>query len=171
MDIDVAWPIRSASPESLAQLGFVYEEEPSAEHPVGGTTWIGPDAVTLFSPWFLETHCFSVSRVTDPDVVEVAFEPVRGRRQPDIEGKLVIGRGTLALRRIEWRYVRLPAWVNLAGAGGELTLQRLPSGVYVPKRWWMRAPVHGITTFAGATRRLERVAGWHEIGGQIAERP
>ena len=171
MDLDVAWPIRTASPASLAQLGFVYDEEPSAEHPVGGTTWIGPDAVTLFSPWFLETHCYRISRVADPEVVEVAFEPVRGRRNADIEGRLIIGRGTLELRRIEWSYVRPPEWVNRRGAGGELTLQRLPSGVYVPKRWWMRAPVHGINRLSGVARPVEWVAGWHEIGGEIVERP
>jgi hypothetical protein len=171
LDIDIAWPIRSASPESLASLGFVYDEMPTAENPVGGTTWIGPDAVTLFSPWFLDTHCFRVSRGSDRDVIEVAFDPARGRSTSDIEGKLVIGRSTLELRRIEWSYVRLPAWVNLRGAGGELTLQRLPSGIYVPKRWWMRAPVHGITTFTQTNSRVERVVGWHEIGGEIAERP
>jgi len=171
LSLDRAWPIRSAPPESLARHGFVYEEGPSAEWPHGGTTWFGPDAVTLFSPWFLETHCFRVSRSADQEVLEVAFEPARGRRGSDIEGKLVIGRRTLELRQMEWRYVRLPAWVNLRGAGGELALQRLPSGVYVPKSWRMRAPVHGITTFAGPTRRWERVVGWQEIGGEIAERP
>ena len=170
LNIDVAWPIRSAAPESLARHGFVYEEGPSAERPHGGTTWFGPDAVTLFSPWFLETHCFRVARGPEADAVEVAFEPARGRRGSDIEGKLVIGQRTLELRRIEWRYVRLPAWVNLRGAGGELTLQRLSSGVYVPKRWWMRGAVHGITTFAGSKLRLELVAGWQELGGEIVER-
>jgi hypothetical protein len=171
MGIDVSWPVRSAPPESLALHGFAYEEGPSPEWPHGVTTWFGPDALTLFSPWFLETHCFRVSGVTDPNVVEVAFEPARGRRGSDIEGKLVIRRHTLELQRIEWRFVRLPAWVDRSGAGGEMTLQRLPSGVYLPKRWWMRAPKPGLERSGPRNNLVQRVVGWHEIGGEIAERP
>jgi hypothetical protein len=173
LDVGMSWPIRTVPADSLARHGFVYEEGPSPAFPSGHTAWIGPDAATLFSPWFLETHCFSVSRGTDDqDALEVAFEPTPGRRRSDIEGTLVIRRHTLELQRIEWRFVRLPSWVDRRGAGGEMTFQRLPSDVYLPNRWWMRAPMPG-TTASGGRWSFTRVTvgGWHEIGGELVERP
>jgi hypothetical protein len=173
LDVGLSWPIRTVPTDSLARHGFVYEEGPSPAFPSGHTAWIGPDAVTLFSPWFLATHCFTASRGTDDHAaLEVSFEPTPGGRRSDIEGKLVIQQHTLELQRIEWRFVRLPAWVNRRGAGAEMTFQRLPSGVYLPNRWWMRAPVPDLTRSGGrlsVTRVM--VGGWHEIGGEIVQRP
>lgn len=163
--VDAGWPIRSAPPESLAVHGFVREEAPTDEHPIGVSTYFGPDAQVLFSPWFLGTHCFRVSEGTgaDGDALVLAFEPARGRRGVDITGRLVIARRSLGLRLIEWRYVGLPRWVALDRAGGALTLARLPSGAYIPWSWWMRAPVAELDRF----RRPWKVAGWAETGGEV----
>jgi hypothetical protein len=167
--LDVAWPIQSAPPESLAVHGFVRPGQASKDHPLGLTTYYGPDAAVLFSSWFLDTHCFRVSQGTgeDRDAVVVAYAPAQGRRGADIAGRLVIERATLALRRIEWRFVGLEEWVTTDGAGGALSLQRLPSGVIIPVRWSMRAPVAEVDR----ALRPVRIAGWVETGGEFPQAP
>ena len=163
-----AWPIRSWPAESLAVHGFVREEAPTFTEPYGGYSFFGPDAPLLLSAWFLSTHCFGASAGSGPDsgAILVTFRPEGGWRA-DIEGRLVIDRGTLALRRIEWRFVRLPWKVPENHAGGAMVLRRLPSGVYVPESWWQRAPVPEVN------RRREplRLYGWDERGGHIVPGP
>ncbi len=169
MVVDAGWPIQSAPPESLAVHGFVRQDaRPDAQN-YAPSTYFGPDAAVLFSPWFLDTHCFHVSEGggADEDAVVVAFDPARTRRGADITGRLVIERRTLALRRIEWRYVGLPWWVSGQGAGGSLTLARLPSGAMIPLRWWLRAPVAEVDR----ERRTVRLARWEETGGQTQLSP
>lgn len=167
--VDAGWPIRSAPPESLAAHGFVREEARPDAQDFTPSTYYGPDAEVLFSSWFLDTHCFRVSEGAgeDRDAVVVAFDPARSRRGADIAGRLVIERRGLALRRIEWRYVGLPWWVSGQGAGGALTLQRLPSGAMIPSRWWLRAPVAEIDR----ARRTVRLARWEETGGETLLAP
>jgi hypothetical protein len=162
--VDAVWPIRSAPPESLAVHGFVREEAPADAQAFTPSTYYGPDAAALFSPWFLDTHCFHVSEGAgdDADAVVVAFDPARGRRGADISGRLVIERAGLTLRRIEWRYVGLPWWVTSDAAGGAVTLARLPSGIVIPWRWWLRAPVAEVDR----SRRTVRLARWEETGGE-----
>ena len=164
----VTWPIRSVPPESLAVHGFVREVDPRGDSVLGRYTYYGPDATVLLSPWFLATHCFGVREGagTDAGAVVVTFRPEAGRHA-DIEGRFVIERGTLELRRVDWRYVRQPWWVNLEGAAGEVELERLQSGVFLPSRWWMRVPMAGITGRRVATR----VWGWKEGGGRIVRGP
>ena len=163
-----AWPIKSAPPESLAVHGFVREDAPTADRQHGGSTYFGPDASVLFSPWFLSTHCFGVAGglETDSDAVVVTFRPA-GLRRADIAGRLIIARRTLELRRLEWRYVRLGWWVGREGAGGAMVLARLPSGAYLPSSWWMRGPVAEVN----ASREPRRLYGWKESGGRIVPSP
>lgn len=167
--VNVSWPIRSAPVETLAAHGFASEPVVSDDHPLGVTTWYGPDAAVLFSSWFLNSHCFRVSAGAGQDqgAVVLAFDPARGGRGTDITGRLVIDRATLALQRIEWRYVGVPWWVNADAAGGALTLVRLPSGAIFPSHWWMRAPVPEVD---GALRPV-KLHGWAESGGEILREP
>ena len=168
VDNDLSWPIRSASPETLAAYGFVRAEAPDPARPLGGYTYFGPDPALLLSPWFLATHCFGVADGTGADsgAVVVTFRPESGRR-PDIEGRLVLDRTSLELRRLGWEYVRLPWPVTPRGAGGEMTFARSPEGVFIPRRWWLRAPV------AEVDRRHEPVGlrGWSEVGGRLLAHP
>jgi len=167
--VDAGWPIRSAPPESLAVHGFVREDARADAQAFTPSTYFGPDAAVLFSPWFLDSHCFHVSQGDEADsgAVVVAFDPARARRGADIAGRLVIDRASLALRRIEWRYLGLPWWVTSGGAGGALVLARLPSGVMIPWRWWLRAPVAEIDR----ARRTVRLARWEETGGETLLAP
>ena len=167
--VGARWPIQSAPPAVLAAQGFVHEDSATAGHPNGVTTYYGPDATTLFSAWFLDTHCFRVLEGSgaDRDAVYVAFEPARGSRHADIAGRLVIDRTTLALRRIEWRYVGLPWWVTVEGAAGELNFVRQPSGLIFPWYWWLRAPIAAVD----GQKRAVKLAGWLEAGGEATGLP
>jgi len=168
IDGDVTWPLRSAPPESLAVHSWVREDESDPDGRLGRTTYYGPDASVLFSQWFLSTHCFGVSGGVgaDTDAMVVTFRPVGGRRA-DIAGRLIIAHRTLELRRIEWRYVRLGWWVTLEGAGGAMDLERLPSGAYLPSRWWMRGPVAEVN----ARHEPVKLWGWKERGGRLVPSP
>ena len=165
---DATWPIGSAPPESLAVHGWVREDESDPDGRLGRATYYGPDTSVLFSQWFLSTHCFGVSGGVgaDTNAVVVTFRPVGGRRA-DIAGRLIIAQRTLELRRIEWRYVRLGWWVTLEGAGGAMDLERLPSGAYLPSRWWMRGPVAEVN----ALHEAVRLWGWRERGGRLVPSP
>lgn len=171
VDLGGGWPIRSASPESLAVHGFVRQEDAVAGQLLGRYIYYGPDAPVLLSPWFLSTHCFGVSEGSGADsgTVVVSFRPEHARRA-DIAGRLVLAGRTLELRRVEWRYVGLPYWVNREGAGGAMTLDHLPSAVYLPTQWWTRAPVPQVGQAPGRGGRVT-LWGWKEGGGRIVPSP
>jgi len=162
VESNLSWPIRSVSPEELAAHGFVRQDAPTRDRPLGGQTYFGPDAPVLLSPWFLSSHCFGLARGSGADsgTVMVTFRP-ESPRHADITGRIVLTALTFELRRIEWRYVGLPHWVTREGAAGEMVFRRLPSGVYLPTRWWMRAPVPE----ANLARQPVRLWGWRESGG------
>jgi len=164
---NLSWPIRSVPPEELAAHGFVRQDAPTEDRPAGGQTYYGPDAPVLLSSWFLSTHCFGLARGSGADsgTVMVTFRP-ESPRHVDIAGRIVLTAGTFELRRIEWRYVGLPYWVTREGAAGEMVFERLRSGVYLPSRWWMRAPVPEV----GWRREVVRLWGWRESGGWMVLR-
>jgi len=164
VEANLSWPIRSVPPAELAAHGFVREDAATPERPLGGQVYFGPDAPVLLSPWFLGSHCFGLTRGSGADsgTVVVTFRPEHPRNA-EIAGRIVLAERTFELRRIEWRYVGLPHWVTSEGAAGEMVFQRLPSGVYLPSRWWMRAPVPEVNW----RREPVRIAGWRESGGQL----
>jgi hypothetical protein len=68
----------------------------------------------LFSDWFLASHCIRVDE-EQAGQLEVRFAPeVRGDRAA-IEGRLLLDRGSMELRQLDFEYVALPRT-----AGGEL---------------------------------------------------
>ena len=164
VEADLSWPIRSVPPAELAVHGFVREDAATPERPLGGQVYFGPDAPVLLSPWFLGSHCFGLARGSglDSGTVMVTFRPEHPRNV-DIAGRIVLTERTFELRRIEWRYVGLPHWVTREGAAGEMAFRRLRSGVYLPSRWWMRAPMAEVDL----QREPVRLWGWRESGGQM----
>jgi len=155
------WPVQSAAPESLRIYGFVREDDP-ASSPTGGATYYGPDANVLFAPWFLESHCFSVSEAAGDSLVAIEFRPARRTSLVDVAGRLVLAQPSLQLRRIEWHYTGLPRWIPTDDAGGWLGFQRLASGAWLPVDWQLRAPIAGLDE-QGHPWRL---AGWAYFGGR-----
>lgn len=160
------WPIVSADPDSLRVWGFVHT--PAAPDPSSSAEsdpspiYYGPDAQVLFSDWFLASHCFRVKEEED-GLLEVRFAPERRGKRSAIEGRLLIDRGSMELRRLEFQYVNLPRWVPSGKAGGLVELRRLREGAWVPRAWQLRAPLASRT--AGSTRLRHR--GWLETGGRV----
>ena len=152
------WPIQSADPDSLREWGFVHGLGDQSQ----GPTYYGPDARVLFSDWFLDSHCFEVESADDA-TVEVVFEPEDRGDRVDLEGRLVIDRRSLELRRMAFEYVGLPRWVPRDVAGGEVRLKRLGAGAWVPTMWYLRAP---LPTRSGRTSKLT-LQGWMETGGRV----
>jgi hypothetical protein len=153
------WPIESAEPESLRTWGFV-RQPPSAEKE-RGPIYYGPDARVLFSEWFLASHCFRVEE--DTGLLEVRFAPERRGDNAAIEGRLLIDRGSMELRRLEFDYVGLPRWVPKGKAGGFVELRRLREGAWVPRAWRLRAP-QAVRQVGSPWLRLK---GWIETGGRV----
>jgi hypothetical protein len=159
------WPIESADPDSLRAWGFV-RQPPSVERTTTadmelGPVYYGPDARVLFSDWFLGANCFRVDEAAG--LLEVRFAPERRGDQATIQGRLVIDRRSMELRRLEFEYVGLPRWVPKGKAGGFVELRRLREGAWVPRSWQLRAPQ--AARRAGSSKlRLNR---WLETGGQV----
>jgi hypothetical protein len=155
------WPVESAPVEELERNGFVTMVNGAPD------TYYGPDAQALFSDFFLRGHCFGVGRMdrTDSTLVPLQFRTAKDRKHPDIEGALWIDRKTLGLQRLDFRYVGLPDWTYGSDAGGRLEFLRLPSGLWIIRRWELRAPV--AAKVQGSI--WYRYGGLVTVGGEITE--
>lgn len=161
-----AWPIESAHPDSLRVWGFV-RQPPRAERLTTaeaepGPIYYGPDARVLFSDWFLEAHCFRVEEEAG-NLLEVRFTPERRGKRAELDGRLILDRESMELRRLEFEYVGLPRWVPRGKAGGFVELSRLREGAWVPRAWALRAP-QPVRSQGSSKLRLH---GWVETGGRV----
>jgi hypothetical protein len=161
-----SWPILGAPPDTLGRWGFVRTDGPGQHWtdvgPAKGPVYYGLDARTLFSDWFLASHCFRLEEEGGGEL-RVAFAPERRIRRADVTGTLVLDRASLELRRIEFVYVNLPRWVPRERAGGDVRLRRLRSGAWVPYAWRVRAPVPRVVV----GRATPRIDSWVEMGGWV----
>lgn len=127
-------PFTALAPEDLARGGYVIGD---AEV---GWQFYGPDETVLLSPSFGRTHCFRLVRDrSEPGLIGVAFEPVRGRRTADIAGVAWLDERTSELRRIVFRYVNA-GLISQHGGGGATHFVRLPSGAWIISSWHLRVP-------------------------------
>ena len=157
VSMDRGWPIRSAPPENLRDIGFVrYDPDDS------GATYFGPDAGVLFADWFLDAHCLELAPAPAPGLLALDFRPARPRGKVGIAGRFVFDSSSLALRELNWRWVGLPSWVPDEGPGGFLRFQQLASGGWLPVAWSLRAPVEDIGVRSGP-----RLREYIEFGGRV----
>jgi len=158
-------PIRSLDAWDLIENGFV---RPTDD---GGHEYFGPDASVLLSDAFLDTHCFKLAAAgRDPELVGLAFEPIRGRRVPDITGTFWLTRADARLRALEFVYTSSP-WPEAAKvAGGRVEFDELPTGPWVVRRWWIRMPrmERDLGLMVGGRSGL-RVGGIVEVGGTATQ--
>ncbi|HYH83149.1 MAG TPA: TonB-dependent receptor [Longimicrobium sp.] len=136
-----------------------------------------PDARVLLSTEFQETHCFAVVEGED-GLIGLSFEPVSTTR-PDVRGTLWLDRASAELRRLEYRYTRVPGLRREAdAAGGRMEFTHLPDGRWIVGRWSIRMPivtatrVQGSMTFSDPSLRDQnalhfRLAGIREEGGEV----
>jgi hypothetical protein len=136
-----SWPFASLPAERLSSSGFVQEDR-------RGPVFYGPDAEVLVADAFLDDHCFRVTRGEGgTGYVGLAFEPVRGREVPEVEGVLWLDSSSVILRRLEWSYRNISRWARAGEPGGFVEFAALPDGAWFIRRWMLRAPVAHV--FAG----------------------
>jgi hypothetical protein len=131
-------PYFPAPPEDLEESGFVRRE-------ADGNRYYGLAPETVLSDAFERTHCFALLLPTEKpggDEIGVAFEPVPGRKVPDVKGVLWVSRETAELRRVEYSYTNHLAAVPLPldRFGGRADFRRLEDGRWIVEQWWIRMP-------------------------------
>ncbi len=166
-----SWPIASADEDLLREGGFVHDAgnlSPATGYTEdSGPIYYGPDLQVLAAPWFVGSHCFDLAGAAG-DSLTVRFTPRTRTAHVDIAGTLVLDRESLTLRRLTFEYVGLPRWVPSRGAGGEVTFERLPDGLWVTRNWRLRAPIQELRRVIGAPRGAT-FGGWVEVGGRVVE--
>jgi hypothetical protein len=152
-------PFISLEPAEMVEQGFV--------HPDGDQlVYYAPDTDLLLSDAFLDIHCLRLagSPRDRPGWIGVEFEPIPGRDLPGIAGAVWLDVATSELRRLEYRYVgRLPVRAGRRHAGGMVSFQRLPTGAWIVRDWWIRIPVVQLQ------RRSERLVHYRLRGAAVME--
>jgi hypothetical protein len=153
---------QSVPAEILASQGFLQQDGT-------GYKYSAPDAMTLVSDPFLDTHCFELERreVEGERLVGLRFSPVPGRRLPEVTGVLWLGELTGRLRSIEYNYVNLPWQISTRDAGGEIRLRGLPNGTWIVQDWRIRMPMIVEERDEYGRARAHRVTGYVDEGGVV----
>ncbi|MFQ5536813.1 MAG: carboxypeptidase regulatory-like domain-containing protein [Gemmatimonadota bacterium] len=166
----LASPYASRPAEDLMENGFI--QEPKDGKP--GDLYFAPDAAVLLSDIFLDTHCMRLraGQGENAGLLGLSFQPVRGRRVPDISGTLWLDPERWELVRLDFWYENIPTVADLHDVGGEVRFQRLPNGTWVIPEWKIRMPWLGAYVDVTGVRRVVQV-GFREEGGTIlrAQRP
>ena len=157
-------PYKSLPAEDLIANGFIQDRD-------DGRYYYAPDAGVLLSGDFLDAHCFRAVPGPEeaPNLVGLAFEPVSGRRNPDIQGTLWLDSRSGHLRFAEFRYLRGPG-PDDDRIGGRVEFTQLPTGAWIVDRWWIRMPEIAVRTQwhrTTGTRVDETIAGISEIGAEV----
>lgn len=129
-------PLASEDADTLSARGFVWFEADTS------IVWNAPDATVLLSDVFLDDHCFRArsGEGIRPGQVGLSFEPVAGRRLPEVAGTFWLDRETAELREIEFRWVNLP-WPGVErDARGTVQFERGPTGAWFVRRAGFRMP-------------------------------
>jgi hypothetical protein len=149
----------SASPDSLARVGYVHNEKDS-------TVFNAPDAEALLSDQFAAMHCFHLEPppAAHPDWVGVGFAPPSDReRIVDIQGTFWLDRASAELRLLEYSYTNLRYEFAAANLGGVVEFLRLPTGNWLVNRWEIRMPEWFSARVSGR-RVVDRL---HIAGGEV----
>ena len=149
-DLDAAF--MSVPIEDLAENGFVQSE--------GDTTsvYYAPDAGAFLSDAFLDTHCFSVVDGGE-QLIGLTFQPIAGRKVPEIAGVLWLDSETAELQRLQFGYVNLLDSPEVGHPPGEVQFIRLPDGAWVVNEWWIRMPSLEVDRRGRPRRTGHRVEG------------
>jgi len=171
-------PYYSISPDSLAITGFARTEGDSA-------VYFAPDARTLTSAVFAQTHCMRVVQDTaKPEQIGLGFEPVARTGLVDVGGVLWLDRASGELRNLEYRYELGTA--NRAQEGssttesatGRIEYRQRDNGGWIVNRWLIRVPVqrdernNTLSSSGGGnptvrSTRVARTTSFWEIGGDV----
>ena len=147
--------------EELIEGGFVTSDDE-------GQLYLGPDADVLLSDAFLSTHCFRLRerRRDGQDLIGLQFEPLGGRRLPEVSGTLWLDRASSTLQQLEWRYENLDPNLDTEHVGGMVEFVALPSGPWIIRKWWIRMPMIGFDR-RNESARGRTLVGIREVGAQV----
>lgn len=153
-------PFESRPPELLAQEGYLVESG-------DGVVAIAPDANALLSDAFLRTHCFQAW--VENEEIGLDFEPVEEGAIADVEGTILLDPETAALRSVRFWYVGNRAEELAPSGRGEVEFERLASGAWIVRRWWVRTPIREVQTPMGRPQTDTRIVttGYFEFGGEV----
>ncbi len=166
-----ASPWVAEDPETLVREGFVRGDGEQFHY-------YAPDASTLLSDAFLDTHCFRAvpPPAGQPGWIGLAFEPDGGSDVADVRGVLWVDRGSSELERLDFDFVGLPRELEFDVAGGRVEFERLPAGEWIVGRWRIRMPIVGVPGPArlfgipmDASRSRPRLLAVEEDGGEVVE--
>lgn len=123
----VSYPV-----DRLLSRGFVQPTDSTSSYYL-------PDAATLLSEAFLDTHCFGL-REGDGGMIGLTFRPMPDRKVSEIKGVLWLNTATSELERLEFLYQNLFRDREVGKPGGEVFFTRLPNGAWVVSEWAVRGP-------------------------------
>ena len=106
-----------------------------------GNVHYGPDARTLLSPEFLESHCFSARRDADGKRAGLTFRPHPRSKVTDISGTIWLDAATAALERVDYTYANLPQPYDAYPATGTVEFRRLDNGAWIISAWRIAMPL------------------------------
>ena len=159
-------PFTSLPAEDLATHGYVRAVS-------GGRyfDFVAPSAEVLLSDAFLSTHCLQVvegTHVTE-GLIGVAFQPLRDRRVPDIQGTFWLDASSAELRYLEFIYTGVDARIPVEESGGRVDFATLADGTWIISNWVIRTPVTGQERvgWMGSSRVRTKVVSVREKGGEI----
>ena len=127
----------------------------------GGDVYRAPDAATLVSDQFLQSHCYAAIRGYGPEtgLTGLEFKPAKVGSLPELTGVLWLDPKANALRYINFDYVNLPIPLRIARTTGRVEFQQLPGGQWIVPRWYIRMPrVAQMTS-------TDSLLGYQEVGG------
>lgn len=160
-----AKPFGSRPAEELAREGYIRAVD-------GGKyfDFFAPSAEVLLSDSFVEHHCMRLvpGQGEAAGLVGLAFEPVRGRNVPDIQGTFWLDAHSAQLRYLEFTYVAPNSRYPTAGARGRVDFATLPNGAWFVRRWFIRMPLTEISSVWGVTSMPQvRTVAFQVDGGEI----
>jgi hypothetical protein len=173
---DSTWMLSGMAQRPFVALPADYLERVGFIERKSASTWYfyAPDADVLLSEIFLRNYCF---RVTEGDhgLIGLAFEPAKKRKVADVKGVLWLDSSTAELRHLEFTYTKLPWGVPMSRVGGRVEFEQLASGVWIVRRWYVRAPRMGVErgfVRLGSSvhlRTRERFVSIIEHGGEVVD--
>jgi Carboxypeptidase regulatory-like domain len=133
-------PFRSLPAADLSRDGYV------RAYPDSSAEYFAPDADVLLSDDFLADHCFRAVAGTGAHAGQVglSFEPVRGRRVPDVRGVLWMDARSRELHAVDFTYTWVPFGERAENYGGSVSFFRIPGGRWIVRSWRIRTPEFGL---------------------------
>lgn len=156
-------PIATLGPDLLVERGYI---QPGRE---GSLDYYAPTAATVGSEPFAHSHCFRAIEDEAGDRIGVAFEPLPGRKVPDVEGEVWLRGDTRVPLTLEFGYTGLNRILNQYEVpkivadvrqrksddrrlhirrnidddpyGGQLVFEQIEDGSWITRQWRIRMPI------------------------------